>query len=36
VLVTLCNELRRRGGELGVLSVCAAGGMGHVMVVERA
>ena len=36
VLITLCNELRRRGGEFGVLSVCAAGGMGHVMVVERA
>ena len=36
VLVTLCNELRRRGGQFGVLSVCAAGGMGHVMVVERA
>jgi acetyl-CoA acyltransferase len=32
----LCNELRRRDGEFGVLSVCAAGGMGHVMVVERA
>jgi acetyl-CoA acyltransferase len=36
VLITLCNELRRRGGQFGVLSVCAAGGMGHVMVVERA
>jgi acetyl-CoA acyltransferase len=36
VLVTLCNELQRRDGEFGVLSVCAAGGMGHVMVVERA
>jgi acetyl-CoA acyltransferase len=36
VLVTLCNELHRRDGEFGVLSVCAAGGMGHVMVVERA
>jgi acetyl-CoA acyltransferase len=36
VLTTLCNELRRRGGQFGMLSVCAAGGMGHVMIVERA
>ena len=36
VLTTLCRELRRRDGEFGMLSVCAAGGMGHVMVVERA
>ena len=36
ILTTLCNELRRRDGEFGMLSVCAAGGMGHVRVVERA
>ena len=36
VLTTLCRELARRGGQFGMLSVCAAGGMGHVMVVERA
>jgi acetyl-CoA acyltransferase len=36
VLTTLCRELGRRDGQFGVLSVCAAGGMGHVMVVERA
>jgi acetyl-CoA acyltransferase len=36
VLTTLCNELRRRDGQFGLLSVCAAGGMGHVMIVERA
>ena len=36
ILTTLCNELRRRGGQFGMLSVCAAGGMGHVMIVERA
>jgi acetyl-CoA acyltransferase len=36
ILTTLCNELRRRGGELGLMTVCAAGGMGHAMVVERA
>jgi acetyl-CoA acyltransferase len=36
VLNTLCRELQRRDGQFGMLSVCAAGGMGHVMVVERA
>jgi acetyl-CoA acyltransferase len=36
VLTTLCNELSRRGGQFGMLTVCAAGGMGHAMVVERA
>ena len=35
VLTTLLGELARRGGQFGMLSVCAAGGMGHVMVVER-
>ncbi|MCA0374729.1 MAG: acetyl-CoA C-acyltransferase FadI [Gemmatimonadetes bacterium] len=35
ILTTLCHELARRGGQFGMLSVCAAGGMGHVMVVER-
>jgi acetyl-CoA acyltransferase len=35
VLTTLLMELGRRGGQFGMLSVCAAGGMGHVMVVER-
>lgn len=36
ILTTLCNELVRRGGQFGLLTVCAAGGMGHAMVVERA
>ena len=36
VLTTLCRELQRRDGQFGMLSVCAAGGMGHVMIVERA
>lgn len=36
VLTTLCNELQRRGGQFGMLTVCAAGGMGHAMIVERA
>jgi acetyl-CoA acyltransferase len=36
ILTTLVNELRRRDGEFGLMTVCAAGGMGHAMVVERA
>lgn len=32
---TLLHELRRRGGQFGLLTVCAAGGMGFAMVVER-
>jgi acetyl-CoA acyltransferase len=35
ILTTLLNELNRRGGQFGMLTVCAAGGMGHAMVVER-
>ncbi len=35
IVTTLCNELARRGGQFGLLTVCAAGGMGHAMVVER-
>src|SRR5215208_5506584 len=35
ILTTLCNELRRRGGQFGLMTLCAAGGMGHAMVVER-
>jgi acetyl-CoA acyltransferase len=36
ILTTLCNELVRRDAQFGLLTVCAAGGMGHAMVVERA
>jgi len=36
VLTTLTNELVRRGGQFGMLTVCAAGGMGHVTIIERA
>jgi acetyl-CoA acyltransferase len=32
----LLRELERRGGNLGLLTVCAAGGVGFAMVVERA
>ncbi len=35
ITVTLLNELKRRGGQIGLISVCAAGAMGFVMVVER-
>ncbi|HTD59171.1 MAG TPA: acetyl-CoA C-acyltransferase FadI [Gemmatimonadaceae bacterium] len=36
ILTTLVNELRRRDGQFGMMTVCAAGGMGHAMIVERA
>ncbi len=32
---TLLNELRRRNGQFGLITVCAAGGMGFAMVLER-
>src|SRR5207237_6625946 len=34
ILTTLCNELARRDGQFGLMTVCAAGGMGHAMVGE--
>jgi acetyl-CoA acyltransferase len=36
ILTTLANELVRRGGQFGLMTVCAAGGMGHAMVIEAA
>lgn len=36
ILTTLVHELARRGGRFGLMTVCAAGGLGHAMVVERA
>ena len=36
IMTTLRNELGRRGGQFGLMTVCAAGGMGFAMVVERA
>lgn len=36
ITMTLVNELQRRGGQFGLMTVCAAGGMGFAMVVERA
>jgi acetyl-CoA acyltransferase len=35
ITTTLVNEMRRRDVELGLLTVCAAGGLGFAMVVER-
>jgi len=34
MIVTMVHELRRRGKSLGVVSMCAAGGMGSAMVIE--
>ena len=36
ITTTLVNELVRRGGQFGLMTVCAAGGLGFAMVVERA
>ena len=36
ITTTLANELHRRGARFGMLSVCAAGGLGCVMVLENA
>jgi acetyl-CoA acyltransferase len=35
ILITLANELVRRGGQFALMTVCAAGGLGHAMVIER-
>jgi acetyl-CoA acyltransferase len=35
ITTTLLNELRRRDGQFGLMTVCTAGGMGFAMVVER-
>ena len=36
VTTSILNELRRRDGEIGLITVCAAGALGFAMVVERA
>jgi acetyl-CoA acyltransferase len=33
--ITVLNELRRRGGNFGLVTACAAGALGVTMVVER-
>src|SRR5690606_28814879 len=35
ITTTLLNELTRRDGEFGLMTVCAAGGLGFAMVLER-
>jgi acetyl-CoA acyltransferase len=36
ITTTLANELKRRGGQFGLMTLCAAGGMGFAMVLENA
>jgi acetyl-CoA acyltransferase len=36
LVTTLANEMRRRDVQFGLVSICAQGGMGHAMVLERA
>ncbi len=36
ITTTLVNELRRRNGQFGLMTLCAAGGMGFAMVLENA
>jgi acetyl-CoA C-acetyltransferase len=35
IMATLLNGLERTGGRLGIEAMCAAGGMGQAMLVER-
>jgi acetyl-CoA acyltransferase len=35
IVTTVCNELQRTGKQYGLVTVCAAGGLGSAMVVER-
>lgn len=35
ITTTLANELARRNGQFGLMTVCAAGGLGFAMVIER-
>jgi acetyl-CoA acetyltransferase len=35
LVTTLANEMRRRDVEHGLISICAQGGMGYAMVLER-
>ena len=34
IIITLANELRRRGGGLGVAAICSGGGQGDAMILE--
>ena len=35
ILLSLANELKRRGAKTGVISVCAAGGLTCAMLIRR-
>lgn len=35
IVTTVCNELQRSGEQYGLVTVCAAGGMGVAMILER-
>jgi acetyl-CoA acetyltransferase len=35
VVTTLANEMNRRDVQFGLISICAQGGMGFAMVLER-
>ena len=35
IVTTVCNELQRTGEQYGLVTVCAAGGMGVAMILER-
>jgi len=35
MVTTLANEMRRRDAQLGLISICAQGGMAFAMVLER-
>jgi acetyl-CoA acyltransferase len=36
IITSLAHEMRRRDAQFGMLSICAQGGMGYAMVLERA
>lgn len=35
LVTTTANRLLKEGGQFGLVAACAAGGLGHAMVVER-
>ncbi len=35
LLISCCDRLRRESGSLGIIASCAAGGLGHAMLIER-
>ena len=35
LLMSCCNRLRHENGNFGIIASCAAGGLGHAMLLER-